>query len=179
MTTRKSHRRLFPLPRESLFHHRRRRALPFLSVSRYAQERKVGYQRDSTSPTKSNMRGTLLLAVTNSLKEVAVVASKQPPTVPLWKSERGTRLSVREMSRMIHQRVQVCATRNLVPDSTTPHSLRHTFSTRYPVRHPGDLVGLAWVLGHSSVRTTQISVQPTEEEIAERVSQIDLNAYAD
>ena len=120
-----------------------------------------------------------LMVVTNSLKEVTLAASKQPPTVPLWKSERGTRLSVREMSRMIHQLVKVCAARELVPDSTTPHSLRHTFSTRYLVRHPGDLVGLAWVLGHSSVRTTQIYVQPTEEEMAERISQIDLNAYAD
>ncbi len=66
-----------------------------------------------------------------------------------------------------------------MPAVTTPHTLRHTFSTRYLVRHPGDLVGLAWLLGHSSVRTTQIYVQPTEEEMAERVSQIDLNAYAD
>jgi site-specific recombinase XerD len=83
------------------------------------------------------------------------------------------------MSRMIHSLVQVCAARDLLPADTTPHSLRHTFSTRYLVRHPGDLVGLAWLLGHSSVRTTQVYVQPTEEEMAERVSQIDLNAYAD
>ncbi len=47
------------------------------------------------------------------------------------------------------------------------------------MRHPGDLVGLARLLGHSSVHTTQVYVQPTEEEMAERVSQIDLNAYAD
>jgi site-specific recombinase XerD len=115
----------------------------------------------------------------NSVHEVAVVWAQQPPTAPLWRSERGTRLSVREMSRMIHQLLHACAVRNLLPVDTTPHSLRHTFSTRYLVRHPGDLVGLAWLLGHSSIRTTQVYVQPTEEEMAERVSQIDLNAYAD
>jgi site-specific recombinase XerD len=121
----------------------------------------------------------LLLNVENSLKTVAMIWSKQPSTTPLWKSERGAQLSVREMSRMIQQLVQTCAGRGTVPAAATPHSLRHTFSTRYLIRHPGDLVGLAWLLGHSSVRTTQIYVQPTEEEMAERVSQIDLNAYAD
>ena len=67
----------------------------------------------------------------------------------------------------------------MAPAATIRHALRHTFLTRHLVRHPGDLVGLAWLLGHSSVRTTQIYVQPTEKEMAERVSQIDLNAYAD
>jgi site-specific recombinase XerD len=114
-----------------------------------------------------------------TLKTIAAMWSRQPAATPLWTSERDTQLSGREMSRMIHQLVHVCAARDLVPASTTPHALRHTFSTRYLVRHPGDLVGLAWLLGHSSVRTTQIYVQPTEEDMAERVSQIDLNAYAD
>ena len=120
-----------------------------------------------------------LLLKENSLKIMATVWAQQPVMAPLWKSERGTQLSVREISRMIHQLVQICAARDLVPADTTPHSLRHTFSTRYLTRHPSDLVGLAWLLGHSSVRTTQIYVQPTEEDMAERVSQIDLNAYAD
>lgn len=118
------------------------------------------------------------MGVGNSLREVAAVWQQKPPPAPLWRSERSSRLSVREMSRMIHQLIQTCAARDLLPADTTPHSLRHTFSTRYLVRHAGDLVGLAWLLGHSSVRTTQIYVQPTEEEMAERVSQIDLNAYA-
>ncbi|MBK7916696.1 MAG: tyrosine-type recombinase/integrase [Chloroflexi bacterium] len=65
-----------------------------------------------------------------------------------------------------------------VPAEATPHSLRHTFATRYLLRHPGDLVGLARLLGHTSIQTTQIYVQPTEAEMARRVSQIDLNAYA-
>jgi site-specific recombinase XerD len=119
-----------------------------------------------------------ILGVGNSLNAVALVWQQQSLTTPLWRSERGAQLSGREMSRMIHQLVQTCAVRDLVPAETTPHSLRHTFSSRYLVRHPGDLVGLAWLLGHSSVRTTQTYVQPTEEEMAERVSQIDLNAYA-
>ncbi len=117
--------------------------------------------------------------VESTLKAVAAVWPSQPPTHPLWQSERGSQLSVREIGRMIQQVVHTCAVRNTVPEATTPHSLRHTFATRYLLRHPGDLVGLAWLLGHSSIRTTQVYVQPTEEEMAKRVSQIDLNAYAD
>ena len=119
------------------------------------------------------------LQVEPTLKAVVTAWSSQPSTRPLWQSERGSQLSVREMSRMVQQVVQACAARHTVPAATTAHSLRHTFATRYLLRHPGDLVGLAWLLGHSSIRTTQIYVQPTEAEMAKRVSQIDLNAYAD
>jgi len=120
-----------------------------------------------------------LLKVACTLKAVTAAWASQPPTRPLWQSERGSQLSVREISRMIQQVVQTCAARHTVPATTTPHSLRHTFATRYLIRHPSDLVGLAWLLGHSSIRTTQIYVQPTEDAMAERVSQIDLNAYTD
>lgn len=43
-----------------------------------------------------------MLSVENSLKVVATMWSRPSPAVPLWKSERGTQLSAREMSRMIH-----------------------------------------------------------------------------
>jgi site-specific recombinase XerD len=136
-------------------------------------------------PLNQSIRQTLatyvapILQVEGTLKAVAAVWAGQPPSRPLWQSERSGALSVREISRMIQHLVQTCAARGTVPAATTPHSLRHTFATRYLLRHPGDLVGLAWLLGHRSIRTTQIYVQPTEEEMAKRVSQIDLNAYAD
>lgn len=96
----------------------------------------------------------------------------------LWTSERGCALSVREMGRMVQGLVRDCAARSLLPADATPHSLRHTFATRYLIAHPADLVGLARVLGHSSLDTTRIYVQPSEEELAARVDRIDLNAYA-
>lgn len=97
--------------------------------------------------------------------------------VSLWISERGRPLSVREMSRMVQGLVRDCAAHGLTPADATPHSLRHTFATRYLVAHPADLVGLARVLGHNSLDTTRIYVQPTEEEIAGRLERIDLNVY--
>ena len=35
------------------------------------------------------------------------------------------------------------------------------------------------MLGHSSLNTTRIYMQPTAEQLADRVERIDLNAYAD
>ena len=119
-----------------------------------------------------------LLEVEPRLKAVATVWQNVDALEPLWKSERSTPLSIREMSRMIGQAIQQTVSLGLVPAEATPHSLRHTFATRYLLRHPGDLVGLARLLGHTSIQTTQIYVQPTEAEMARRVSQIDLNAYA-
>ena len=73
--------------------------------------------------------------------------------------------------------VRDCATRGLVPATSGAHTLRHTFATRYLAAHPGDLVGVASLLGHSSLDTTRIYVQLTAEQLAERVEGLDLNAY--
>jgi len=109
------------------------------------------------------------LAVENTLSAVAAVGGEQDPTAPLWQTWEAAMSA--QLSPATRKRYRGVFRRF--------HALRHTFSTRYLMRHPGDLVGLARLLGHSSVRTTQVYVQPTEEEIAKRVSQIDLNAYTD
>lgn len=83
------------------------------------------------------------------------------------------------MGRMIDGLVQDCATRRLVPATASAHTLRHTFATRYLAAHPGDLVGTATLLGHSSLNTTRIYGQPTAEQLADRIEHLDLNAYAD
>jgi len=41
----------------------------------------------------------------------------------------------------------------------TPHVLRHTFDYSYLENNQNDLVGLAKILGHDSVETTQIYTQ--------------------
>ena len=79
---------------------------------------------------------------------------------------------------MLDGLVCACATRHLVPATAGAHTLRHTFATRYLAAHPNDFVGVAALLGHSSLNTTRIYVQPTAEQLAARVEQIDLNAYA-
>ncbi len=80
---------------------------------------------------------------------------------------------------MVADLVKAGAARGLVPATTTAHSLRHTFATRYLAAHPHDYVGLARLLGHASLEATKIYIQPTDDELAERVERLDLNAYAE
>lgn len=56
--------------------------------------------------------------------------------------------------------------------SATPHTLRHTYSYYYLEQNTGDIVGLAKLLGHSSIQTTQIYCQHNEEQLAERVEAV-------
>jgi site-specific recombinase XerD len=121
-----------------------------------------------------------LLDVAPTLRVVAVHwadAQSTDADAPLWRSQKGGRLSASAMGRMIDGVVRDCATRHLVPATTSAHTLRHTFAHRYLAAHPGDLVGLAALLGHASLDTTRIYVEPTAAQLAQRVEQIDLNAY--
>jgi site-specific recombinase XerD len=98
-------------------------------------------------------------------------------STPLWRSQKGGHLTPLAIARMIDELVRDCAARNLVPGETSAHTLRHTFATHYLEANPGDLVGLASVLGHSSINTTRIYVQPTAATLADRIESIGLNAY--
>jgi site-specific recombinase XerD len=122
-----------------------------------------------------------ILNTTPTLKAIAVVWPRLRPGIqptPLWRSQKGGRLSVSAMGRMIDGLVRDCAARRLVPAAVGAHTLRHTFAAHYLAAHPGDLVGLAALLGHSSLNTTRMYVQPTIEQLTERVECLDLNAYA-
>lgn len=117
-----------------------------------------------------------------TLKAVTVAWPRQilgQPFTPLWQSERHTQLSLREMSHTLYLLLKDCANQELLPLGCTTHYLRHTFATAYLHQHPTDLVGLARLLGHSSLDTTRIYVEPSADELAERVDAIELNIYSE
>lgn len=65
-----------------------------------------------------------------------------------------------------------------MPEETNAHHLRHTFARSYLAQYPGDLVGLATLLGHSSLDTTRLYSQPSTAQLSTRVEHLSLNAYS-
>lgn len=57
-------------------------------------------------------------------------------------------------------------------ERVTPHVCRHTFATRYLEANPGDIRGLAALLGHASLNTVLIYTEPTEEDLLRRVERM-------
>jgi site-specific recombinase XerD len=103
--------------------------------------------------------------------------SSDDPSIPLWQSQKKGSLTTSAMRQMIDILVRDAAARGLVPAQTSAHTLRHTFARNYLAEHPGDIVGLASLLGHTSLDTTRIYSQPTIEQLSLRVEQLSQNAY--
>ncbi len=142
--------------------------------------------KSRTIPLNSSIRSALVeyAAPTLDCQATAKDVARQWPKThegqsfrPLWVSQKGHQLSSPAMWRVVNRVVTECSTRELAPKETKPHDLRHTFAHRYLQQHPGDLVGLARILGHESLDTTKIYTRLTPGELAQRVEQISLNAY--
>ncbi len=68
---------------------------------------------------------------------------------------------------------------SLLSADASAHTPRHTVAMFYLKDNPGDLVGLAMLLSHSSLDTTRIYGQHSAECLASRVDRVALNAYAE
>jgi site-specific recombinase XerD len=114
-----------------------------------------------------------------SIKEVSAKWPKpklDESSEPLWVSQKGGALTASAIGQMIADLVK--AARELVPEETSAHTLRHTFARSYLAQYPGDVVGLATLLGHSSLDTTMLYSQPSTRQLATRVEHLSLNAYS-
>ena len=94
---------------------------------------------------------------------------------PIFLSQKGGALTTSAMGQMIADLVKAAG--ELVPEETSAHTLRHTFARSYLAQYPGDVVGLATLLGHSSLDTTRLYSKPDVSQLATRVEQLSLNAY--
>ncbi len=95
---------------------------------------------------------------------------------PIFLSQKGGALTTSAMGQMIAELVK--AAKGRVPEETSAHTLRHTFAHSYLAQYPGDVVGLATLLGHSSLDTTRLYSQPSVEQLSVRVEQLNINAYS-
>jgi site-specific recombinase XerD len=137
-------------------------------------------------PLNSSARDALATYVAPTLgiekPSIKTVSAKWPNAPfpeafnPIFKSQKGGALTTSAMGQMIADLVK--GANGLVPEETSAHTLRHTFAHSYLTRYPGDIVGLATLLGHSSLDTTRLYSQPKVAQLAMRVEQLNINAFS-
>jgi site-specific recombinase XerD len=128
---------------------------------------------------------SLLSARSASLKDVVAVWPTAPSAqTPLWQTRKrhvSAALTVTAMRRIMATLVRLCEARGVLPSDSrvSAHTLRHTFAMAYLTAHPGDLAGLATILGHSSLDITRIYANPTTDQLRQRMEGLALNAYVE
>jgi len=88
-------------------------------------------------------------------------------TEPVFTSQKGGALAVRSVQSIVGGLMQEAG-----GIGGSSHSLRHTFAINYLEANQGDLAGLAHLLGHESLGTTLIYLQPTRDELTKRVERL-------
>lgn len=71
--------------------------------------------------------------------------------------------------RALHRRVSVVAQRAGIPQKVSPHTLRHSFAYGYLRANKGDVVGLANVMGHSSLDMAMVYAGQTLQDLQRAV----------
>jgi site-specific recombinase XerD len=123
--------------------------------------------------------GTRLGATNPSIKTVAARWPKPHSEwyfKPIFESQKGGSLTTSAMGQMIDELVKAAG--ELVLQSASAHTLRHTFARHYLTQYPGDVIGLATLLGHTSLDTTRLYSEPSVEQLSTRVEQLNINAYS-
>jgi integrase/recombinase XerC len=88
---------------------------------------------------------------------------------PLWMGPRGPLTHRSSVTRFLEKYALQAGI-----EPVNPHALRHTFATRYLNANPGDLRGLARLLGHTSLDTVMIYTEPTMQDLTERMERVDV-----
>ena len=90
------------------------------------------------------------------------------PKAPLWLGAAGALKHRSSISRILDKYALRAGL-----EVVNPHALRHTFATRYLAANPGDLRGLARLLGHANLNTVMIYTEPTIDDLVERMERVE------
>ena len=93
---------------------------------------------------------------------------KDDPDTDLWLGQRG---SFKDRSAVLRVLEKYALAARLPVFG--PHALRHTFATRYLAANPGEVRGLAALLGHASLNTVMVYTEPRLGDLAEKMEKVD------
>ncbi len=77
-------------------------------------------------------------------------------------------LDPRDVQRMVSQ----AARRVGIKFTVTPHTLRHSFATRFLAKNQGDITTLTTILGHANISTTTRHLHPNAQRVQEMVEKM-------
>ncbi len=77
-------------------------------------------------------------------------------------------LDPRDVQRMVSE----AARRAGIRFTVTPHTLRHSFATRFLAKNQGDIATLATILGHANISTTTRYLHPNAQRVQEMVEEM-------
>jgi site-specific recombinase XerD len=90
------------------------------------------------------------------------------PDTLLWMGRKGALTQSSSVLRLLDK---YCIQAKI--EKITPHQLRHTFATRYLQKNPGDLRGLAALLGHRDLNSVMLYTEPSLDDLAQRMEILD------
>ena len=103
-----------------------------------------------------------LSAIDQYLQNRGDIQTEKNEDEPLYLSNRGERLTVRSIERIVAK----YASRSGLTKKVTPHTLRHSFATDL-LMNGADIRSVQSMLGHSSITTTQIYTHVTDQHLKE------------